>query len=62
MITVGVTPDEDSLHLNIRGKYTLLLWYGSLRAWRLGLYDHRQNQDPHWQFYVGPLSLIVWVY
>jgi len=59
MIEVGATIDEPSVFLNA-GRVTVLLWCGSIRNWRIGFVDNTVNQNPHLQFYLGPLSLVVW--
>ena len=59
MPDVGATPDEPSVFVAFK-RCSLVLWLGDLRDWKLGREDHRRNQNPHWQFYFGPLSLVVW--
>lgn len=56
-LRAGRNTDEPSVFADF-GKLTLVLWYGSIRDWRLGAGNCQHYQNPHWRMTIGFITFI----
>lgn len=53
--------DEPSVGVDI-GRFSLLVWYGSVLQWAWGPTNCRSHQNGYLRFSVGPFTFFRWTY